>query len=534
MRHAARRFLNDLKRSARPRGPFTFSADAATRACRFIEALPHVEGTWDTATIVMHASHVFATVQLFGFRNRDGTRRFTTVLYAVARKNAKTTWAAGVELYCLVDKDEVGPQVISAATTGDQARIVFNVAHRMVQRTQALRDHFLVEAFANSIACYRNHGSFKPINAKASTQDGLNPSCVGLDEIHAHKTHDLLNVLKSAAGARRSPLFLYTTTEGYENAGPWAELRQFAKQVLEGVLEADHFLAIYYALDDADDEFDEAAWIKANPLIEVNPLLHAEIAKLAIEAKAMPGQHAEFKIKRCNRQSATATGWVDIPKWMKCGGAVDLEALRSVPCWGGLDLNATTDLASLRLVWKLDDLYLTWGRYFCPGEQIKIRTERGTVPYAGWVASGLIEQTEGDVTDYTVIERAVRDVRARFNLRGLAYDPWNARDLVNRLAVDEIVPLLEFVQGFKSYHPTMQELDRAYRAGNLAHGGDPVLLWMAANLVARADENNNLAPSRKRSADKIDGVCALLMAIGAALSEESEESVYNTREMLVL
>src|SRR5690606_250720 len=142
-----------------------------------------------------------------------------------------------------------GPQVITAATTGQQARIVFKVAKTMVEKTADLREAFGLEPMANAIASYHNGGTFKPINAKASTQDGLNPSCSILDELHAHKNHDLLNVLKSAAGARKNPLFLYLTTEGYDSPGPWAEEREFAKKVLRGLVEADHYLCLYFAVD---------------------------------------------------------------------------------------------------------------------------------------------------------------------------------------------------------------------------------------------------------------------------------------------
>lgn len=520
VRLAARRFLADLKRAERPRAPFRFDAWHAEDACRFIELLPHVEGTWETPTIVLHPAHVFFVVNLFGFRKLDGTRRFTTALFAVARKNAKSTVAAGILLYCLTCEGEVGPQVISAATTGAQARIVFNIAKRMVERTPDLRTRFGVEPFANAIACVSNGGTCKPINAKASTQDGLNPSCVELDELHAHKTHDLLNVLKSAAGARSNPLFLITTTEGYETPGPWPEQRKFAQQVLEGAVQADHYLAIMYALDERDDDFDATKLVKANPLIDVNPLLAAELAKEAIEAKAMPGKMAEFRIKRLNRQSSTATGWINIPKWIRCSGAVDVEQLvrDRVPCYGGLDLASVSDLAAFRLVWRLPDLWVTWGQFWVPTDQVRQRTERGTVSYQAWIQGGHMIQTEGDVTDYGVIERAVLAARERFNLQVVAYDRWNAQDLINRLQKAG-VPLIEFVQGPKSYHPPMQELERSYVAGKLAHGGDPVLQWNAANIVARRDDNNNMAPNKKRSADKIDGMTALLMSMGAAMSQ---------------
>lgn len=527
MRLAGQRFLDDLKRAKAKGATFRFSPDHANHACWWIEQLPHVEGKWETPEIRLHPSHVFFVVQLFGFRKPDGHRRFTSALFAVARKNAKSTLAAGILLYCQCCEREEGAQVISAATTFPQASIIFGVAKRMVEKTPDVREMYGLEVFAKSIARYETGASFKPIHAKASTQDGLNPSHVGLDEIHAHKTPDLLNVLTSAAGARSNPLFLYTTTEGYTNPGPWGEIRQFAKQLLEGVFgeTADHFLAVFFAVDDADGDFDERAWEKANPLIEVNPHLIAAIRKEAVEAKAMPSKLAEFQIKRLNRPAAAANGWVLLPKWRACDGPVDLDALRDVPCWGGLDLASTRDLTSLRLVWKVGDRLLTWGRRWVPSSAVASRTERGTVPYAGWVAAGYLEQTEGEVTDYAVIEQAVLEVRERFNLQTLAFDRWNATEMVGRL-IDAEVPMVEFVQGTKSYHPAMQELERLYIGGNLAHGGDPVLTWCASNLIARRDVNMSMAPDKKKSAEKIDDMTALLMAVGVSLTPDDSD-VFN-------
>ena len=559
MRAAARRYLRDRMRAASAKGPFVFSADHAVDACDFIEKLPHVEGKWETPTVVLHPSHIFFVVNLFGFRNHDGTRRFTTGLLSIARKNAKSFIAAAILLYCLCCEDEEGAQVISAATTGSQARIVFRTAKMMVDKTPDLREAFGVDTFANSIARWSIGASFKPINAKASTQDGLNPSHTCLDEIHAHKTPDLLNVLKSAAGARANPLWLYTTTEGYEGTGPWPDLRKFSQQILDGVLDeenTDHFLALIFALDDqmgepgqpgyrpADDDFDETKWPKANPLMEVNPLLAREIRKLATEAKQMPSTHAEFRIKRLNRQSAAADAWLNISKWKLCNGAVDLKLMEGYPCWGGLDGASTTDLMSFRLAWKIGDLVYTWGRRWVPEDAVMQRTERNTVPYAGWAAAGLITQLPGHILDYAIIEEEIVALIERFKPRRIGYDSWGIRDLVARLnkrvplvedEEGEQVPMLqEFRQGPKTFHPAMQETERLYLAGNLRHGGDPVLNWCASNVVPRRDENLNMAPDRKRSADKIDDAVALFEAIGTMYASLGTDNGEFTGELRVL
>jgi len=514
---AGKRFIDDLQRK-----DLHFSSAHANRACRFVEMLPHVEGVWDKPTLVLHKSDVFFIVNLFGWRKPDGTRRFTTALKAIARKNAKSTIAAAIALYCQLKEKEVGPQVVSAATTGSQARIVFNIAKRMCEKTPALLEAFSVKPYANAIASIRNGGTFKPINAKASTQDGLNPSCVVLDEIHAHKDSDLLNVLRSAAGARLSPLFLFCTTEGYESPGPWHEIRHFAQQVLLGVVQADHFFATFYAIDDQDDDFDETKWVKANPLMESNPILMAEISKEAIEARIMPGKMAEFRIKRLNRQSATATGWIRFEEWQQCGGpAVDLEWLRQYPCYGGLDLASTSDLCAFRLVWYIDGVYYTWGRRWVPEEAVQLRTTRGTVPYAAWVEAGYVEQTPGKVIDHDVIKQAVLDASEGFDLKAVGYDQWNAAQVTASLE-DAGIKMVMFIQGPKSYHPVMQEFERAYISDRFRYGTDPVLTWCAANIVARQDVNLNMAPDKKKSADKIDDMVALLMAIGTYITETAE------------
>lgn len=521
IRAAARRFLRDLKRAQLKKPPFYWSPEQANAACDFIENLPHVEGVWETPTITLEPSQMFFICQLFGFRNADGSRRFTSALYAVARKNAKSALAAAILLYVYCTEPEVGPQVLSAATTGDQARIVFNVAKRMVEKTLALREAFMLEAFANAIARYENGGTFKPINAKASTQDGLNPSAFCLDEVHAHKTYDLYNVLRSAAGARKCPLFLYTTTEGFETPGPWPEIRKFAFNILDEVVEADHFLCVYYSLDDEDDDFDETKWIKANPLLGVSVSLE-QMRRYAIEARQQPGTLAEFKIKRLNRQAASSKGHIDLIRWKKCGQPFDHMKLKGAPCWAAFDLASTADMTSWRMVWFFEDMWWTWGRYWVPEGAVAQRNERGTVKYGPWVEAGYVEQTDGDVTDYRVIERAILDDVAIFTPKKIAYDPWNSSQLVNELS-EKNLPLEQFRQGPASYHPAMKLLDEVYTSGRFRHGGNPVLQWNAANLVARTDVNMNMAPDRKRSADKIDGIVATLMALGVAAIAEPEK-----------
>lgn len=542
VRQAARRFFDDLERAEADNAPFYFDEFLAEDPCGFIEKLPHVEGRWKDKDgnyvdeIILHESHIFLLVNLFGFRNHNGTRRFTTALLAIARKNAKSTLAAAILLYCLCCEEELGAQVISAATTGKQAHIIFKIAKQMVEKSPDLREAFNLETFANAITNWEQASNFSPIAAKASTQDGLNPSHIGLDEIHAHKSADLINVLESAAGARENPLWLYTTTEGYENSGPWSEIRHFAKQVLNGTVEADHYFALIYSLDDqvgkkgekdyrpADDDFDSSKWIKANPLMEVNPLLRIAIEKAALEAQQMPLKHSEFKIKRLNRPSSVANGWINLTKWRECSGEVDLKWLEKYDCYGGLDLSFTNDLASFRLVWDINGRFYTYGWRFAPKTSVETRTRKGLVPFNVWVESKHLIEAGDEIIDYDVVFDTIMQAMRTFKIKMIGYDDWNVKQILKKLQ-DKNVPMSEFRQGGKSYHPAMKLLEERYVVGKLNHGGDPILNWNAANIVARTDQNMNNAPDKRKSFEKIDDMVALLMAIGTSIDTVVKPSI---------
>jgi phage terminase large subunit-like protein len=515
IRKSAKRFIDDLKRAQKPQAPFIWSPKKANHACAFIEELKHVEGRWETKTITLEPSQIFFVCNLFGFRNHNGTRRFTTALYSVARKNAKSTLAAAIQIYCYVEENEVGPQVISAATTGSQARIVWGIAKRMIEADSELQEHYQLEPLAWNVVCWKNGGTYRAINAKASTQDGLNPSCLSFDELHAHKNHDLYNVLRSAAGSRDNPLFLYTTTEGVENPGPWREVRAFAEQILNGVVSAEHFLAVMYGLDEEDDDFDESKWIKANPLLGVSVKLE-KLQEYASEAKSQPGSLAEFKIKRLNRRSAHAKSWLtDLIKWNQGARPFELDSLIGSPCWGAFDLASTKDMTAWRLLWLKDGIYYTWGRYWVPEKAIAQRNATGTLKYGPWIESGHIQKIDGDTIDYEIVDAQILADCQKFSPTMVGYDGWNAAASANKL-VKAKVPMEQFIQGTRSYSPAMSACEIAYLGGKLVHGGDPVLTWNMANVVPRTDVNMNNAPDRSKSTDKIDGACALFMCFGLA------------------
>ncbi len=520
VRLAAKRHLNDRKKFASVRAPYKWDEWHANDVCDFIEKMPHVEGEWDSASITLEPPQIFILCVVFGWRRQDGKRRFSRAYIEMARKNAKSTFTAGVALYCLCCENEVGPQIVIGATTGDQANKVFLPAKKMVEKTVDLREAFEVQAWARSVTCGTTGGFMQPINAKASTQDGWNPHCAVLDELHAHKTRELFDVIRSAFGARKNPLLWMITTAGYNTLGVCFEQRTMVTKILDGLIEADHYFGIIFSLDEGDDPFDEEVWGKANPLLGVSVQL-AELRGYSIEAKNSPESFGEFQTKRLNIWTNARKGHVNMELWKKCDGEVDLDTLTDTPCWAALDLASTEDMNALRIVWRMPDgRYKTWGKVYLPEDTVIPRTERGNVPYQTWAQQGLITLTPGSVTDYDFIKRDIRWIAENFDLQGLAYDPWNALHLATQMQ-DEGVPMIEFRQGMASFNAAMKEVDRLYTSRQLDHAGDPILAWNASNLIARRDANDNIAPDKKYSAEKIDGMVALIMAVALSLRKET-------------
>jgi phage terminase large subunit-like protein len=516
---AAARMLRDLERAKSPDCPFYLDAWEAGNPCDFAEKLPHIEGEWPTPTIRLEPAQVFVLVNVFGWRQRafPKRRRFNTIYLEVARKNAKSTLSAIVALYCLTCEGERGPQIKCAATTGAQARIVFNLIREMVNRTPDVRDEFNLETFARTIACYENAGNVQPINAKASTQDGLNPHAAIIDELHAHKTRELFDVLRSARGARKNPLSWYVTTAGYVLEGVCYEQRKLLAKILEGLFDADHYFGVIYTIDDGDDIFDEAVWQKANPLINVLDV--NELRQYATEARVSPESEREFKTKRLNVWTAAKGGWITLEKWLKCNGPANLEDARrlGIPVYMGLDLASVVDMTASGFAWRQDGRIKVAARYYVPEAMVLERKRRESAPYAEWIAEGWIVQTPGDVCDYPFVEADLEAQTSGLKVEEIAFDKWNAQEVSQRM-IDKGAPMLEFIQGPRSYHPGMQALERAYLSGILDHGGNPVLNWNASNIVKREDVNKNGAPDRKRSQDKIDGLCAVLMALARMIA----------------
>ncbi|MBI3936782.1 MAG: terminase large subunit [Betaproteobacteria bacterium] len=523
VRLACQRQLDDLARAKRDSSwPFRFGKWYAADVCDFVEKLPHVEGEWQSPTLVLEPWQVFILTTLYGWRHREtGARRFNTAYIECGRKNGKSPLASGLALYGLCCEGEPGPQVKCAATTGDQAEIVFGVAKRMAERTPALCAAFGVEVWAHAISSTVNGGNIRPINAKASTQDGLNPHMTIIDELHAHKDRALFDVLRSARGARKNPLSLYVTTAGYHLESVCMEQRTFLTKVLEGVLDADNYFGIIYTLDLADvsqgiaagdDPFDEDVWIKANPNLGVScdpKVLREE----AVEARVNPAAEGEYKTKRMNLWLNAANGWLNMEAWNRCTDRdLRLEQFEGQRAWLGADLADRDDLTALFLLFERGEELVGFPWFFIARECIAERAKK-IAHYYAWEKAGLLTITEGNITDYDLIERHIRALWKRFDVQGAQFDQYGSAHIASRLMTDGLTAVIEGKNAKNVTDPAL-DLEARVKGRLFRHDGNPVLRWMASNAVVTRKVDGSILPKKAtaNSPHKIDGIDALIAA----------------------
>ncbi len=530
---ACQRHLDDLVKG-KARG-LIWDGDAARHAVAFFGHLRHSTGEWARQSFELLPWQCFVIGSLYGWKRKDGLRRFRTAYVEVARKNGKSVMLAGTALYALVADGELGSHVYAAATTRDQARIVFGEAERMVEASPALRAR--VTRTVNNLAVLPTSSWFRPLSADASKMDGLNVHFAAVDEVHEHPNAEIIQKLNTATGARRQPLIFEITTAGYDRLSVCWQHHEFSVKVLEGSVPAeasDSWFAYIATIDEGDDWTNPAVWIKANPSLGVTVKVE-DLKRQVDEAREMPAQQNAIRRLRLNEWTEQVTRWIDMGVWADGNQPFDEEELIGRPCYGGLDLARVNDLSSLALVFppeQPDEMVKVIWRHWCPEDDILRRARRDRAPYTVWRDTGFLTATEGNTTDFKFIEAGILALAAKFNILEIAYDRTFAGEIVRNLQ-DEGVTMVEFGQGFISMGPAAAEFMRLLIGRTLQHGGNPVATWCASNVTARRDPAGNEKPDKERSTERIDAIVAAIMAVGR-LQMAQGGSVYEERGLLMI
>jgi phage terminase large subunit-like protein len=520
-----------MKRGPRPqpaltRLPALRARTPGKRVAEFFRThLVHVKGQWAGQPFELLPWQYHDIIgPLFGTVRPDGLRQYRTCYVEIPRRNSKSTLAAGIALYMLFADNEPGAQIVSAAADREQAAIVFDIARSMVEASPPLAG--LAQIYRREIVIPSTGSRYKVISSEAYSKHGLDLHGAIVDELHAHETRDLLDVLQTSVGSRRQPLSFIITTAGFDRQSVCWQYHELATQIRAGLIPDPTFLPVLYGASLEDDWTDPAVWRHANPGLGVT-LKDEYLVQECRRAQEMPAYENAFKRLHLNIWTESDTKWLDTAAWDACGGPVDATALEGRPCYAGLDLSNTADLSALVLLFPdLEGGYDVLTYCWVPGESIEARSRRDRVPYGAWVASGALTAAGHKSIDYEMLRATIQDCAQRYRLQRISYDRWNAAHLVELLRQDG-APMVEMGQGFASLSNPAKELERLVRERKLRHGGHPVLRWCIANTVAEQDAAGNLKPSKAKSTEKIDATVALIMALDGAM--RTAGSVYDLR-----
>lgn len=498
----------------------------------------HTKGEWAGQPFKLLPWQINVIDRLFGTVDDKGLRQYRFCYVVIPKKNGKSELGAAVALYMLLHDDD-GGEVYSAAADTMQASITFNIAAQMVRNNDKLYEAITINETLKRMSYSKKASIYQVLSAEHATKHGLNPSCIIFDEVHAQPDDRLWNVLTSGTHyARRQQLVFAMTTAGiWDTNSLWWRLLDRSQKILDGRIEDKTFLPVLYIADkDKDDPADEKVWKKTNPSLGRIFTL-AKIREEFNAAKDSPVDYNNFLRFRLNIPTQSLSAWIRAEHWDKCAFPVEEEMLKGRECCAGLDLSRSTDITAFVLVFPPvlpSEKYAVICRFFIPADNLWERVRRDKVPYDIWLQQGYLMTTPGNVIDYDFVLGQIKSDSRKFNIREIVFDRWGSPKIANDLQElgfevpknDKDHPvrcLTEFGQGFASMNAPTKELEKMILSGEIAHGGNPVLKWMAGNVVLKSDPAGNVKPDKNASPDKIDGIVALIMAIGRVAQKRPEQ-----------
>lgn len=503
----------------------------ADRAVKFIENLRHTKGKWAGKRFWLLPWQEQIIRDVFGVVKEDGNRQFLTAFVEIGKKNGKSELAAAVALYLLYADNEPSAEVYGAAADRQQAAIVYSVAEEMVRQSPALMRRSKIMTAVKRIVNYSNAGFYQVLSAEVGTKHGLNVSGLVLDEVHAQPNRKLYDVLTKGSGdAREQPLFFLITTAGTEKESICYELHTKAVDILAGRKVDPTFYPVVFGLTDEDDWHDEKNWYKANP--SLGQTIQIDRVRDAYrEALQNPAEENVFKQLRLNMWVSSLTRFIPEQIFDLGNIPIDMEALKDRDCYGGLDLSSTGDITAFVLMFpprNEEEKYILLPFFWIPEETIPLRVRRGSVPYDVWQKQGYLLATEGNVIHYGFIEKFIEKLGETYHILEIAFDRWGAVQMVQNLEGMGFT-VVPFGQGFKDMSPPTKEFYKLLMEGKIIHGGNPVLRWMAGNVVVETDPAENIKPTKAKSPEKIDGIVASIMALDRCIrnARGQQGSVYD-------
>lgn len=530
VKFACLRQKQDLERKKSSKFPYHFDRKKANKPCKFIECLCHVKGPKAGECIHLEDWQCFIITTIFGWVDDNGYRRFSQAYIEVGRGNGKSTFCSGIGLYMLCADGELGADIYSFATTRDQARIVFDDALAMARGNKDLQRYYGLTPLNNSMVIIGTNSKFLPKSADAGTLDGLNTHLGIIDELHAHKTRKVYDVVNSSTSKRSQSLIFTITTAGYILDGICMERRRTVGHVLDGSVIDEALFGIIYTIDEDDDWQSEIALRKANPNwnISVNP---KQIMSELISAKLNTSAQKEYLTKHLDVWVNSDHQWLKMEHYRQC---ID-SSLKESDFYGeyaiyGLDLASKLDISALiRLHWReIDGVihYYVFPYFYLPADAVH---SSDNSQYEGWAKDEYIQTTDGPITDLNALQEWIAEDVKQYSVLSVAYDPMQATQMSQNLLGDG-VPMVELAQNLKNMSEPMKQVQALIYTGRLHIADNPVMHWMASNVVCHTDAKENIYPRKEKVQQKIDGMVALIMAINQAIQLDIEHQYISVND----
>lgn len=455
-------------------------------------------------------------------------------ILSMARKNAKTTFVAFLLLLHLCGPEhKLNSQLYSAAQSREQASILFGLAAKMVRMSPDLSPVVIVRDTAKQLACPELGTLYRALSADASTAYGLSPAFVVHDELGQVKgpRSELYDALETASAAQDDPLSIVISTQAPTDADLLSVLIDDAKTGADPRTKL-----VFYTSDPASDPFDEATIRQANPHYDVF-MNRVEVRRQAEDARRMPARESSYRNLVLNQRVSQHSPFIPRAIWEACGGEVDEHVFLDGPVWIGLDLSARNDLTALAMVAKgCDEVWHARVEFFTPLIGLSDRSHRDRVPYDVWVSAGILTATPGASVDYSVIAERLIQLCDDYDVSEIAFDRWRIDVLKSELSRSGAeLPLVEFGQGFKDMSPALDAVESELMNGRFRHGNNPVLTSCASNAICVRDPAHNRKLDKSKSTGRIDGMVALVMALGRAKSHQTTHtSMPDDYELMIL
>lgn len=544
VRAACQRHLDDLKKGEK-RGIFWDKEKALHGINFFPQTLRLAEGKHAGRPFELEPSQKFIVGSLFGWRGKDGARRFRTAYIEEGKGNGKTPLAAGVGLYGLAADQERGAEIYAAAVTRDQAGIMFRDATQMVDASPALSKR--IDKTAHNLAYISTQSFFRPVSSEGRSLDGKRVHMALIDEIHEHRTPVVVDKMRAGTKGRRQALIFEITNSGYDRETICYYHHEYSIKVVTGAIQNDSWFAYVCALDEGDDWRDRKVWPKANPLMGVS-VTKKYLEEQVLEAEGMPAKQGVVKRLNFCIWTEGQTQWIRPEIWKKNGEAVKAEDLAGKEAFGGLDLSSKNDLSALVLAIPIEVGWAILCWFWLPGDGLGERELRDGVPYVAWKEKGFLKTTPGAAVDYAWIAEELLQVAEDYDIKGIAFDRWGMNVLKRHLDEagvryyvrekeddkGEGIAFIPHGQGYKDMSPAVTALEDALLQGKLRHGMNPILTWNASNAELMQDPAGNRKLIKgKNPGKRIDGIVALAMAMSLATGAKIQVKMPEYQMMFV-